>query len=240
MTREERLARVFVELADTLVAHFDVIEFLHTLADRSVELLGVDAVGLMLADQRGQLRVIAASAEPARLAEVFALQFSEGPCIDSFRTGQQLVNLDDVHMQERWPAFWAAAVDLGFRSSHALPMRLRDNVIGSFNLFDRASSVLTSDDVALGQALADVATIGLLQERAGRRKDVLAEQLQTALQSRIVIEQAKGVLAERSGISPDEAFVVIRTYARGQGKNLTDVATAVLDNTLQLSHMRTS
>jgi transcriptional regulator with GAF, ATPase, and Fis domain len=237
MTREPRLAQVFVELADTLVARFDVIDFLHTLTERCVELLDVDAAGLMLADQRGNLRVIASSAESARLIEVFELQHSEGPCLDCFRGSRQVVNLDRNQMLARWPAFAAEALDLGFQSAHALPMRLRDDVIGAINLFTRASRRLSEDDLAVGQAMADVATIGLLQERAGRQKDVLAEQLQLALNSRILIEQAKGVLAERSRITPAEAFVVMRSYARRQSRPLTSVAAAVVDHTLQAAEL---
>jgi len=237
MTREQRLAQVFVELADTLVAQFDVIDFLHTLTERCVELLGVDAAGLMLADQRGQLRVIASSAESARLVEIFELQHSEGPCMDCFHSGQQIVNVDEDAMRARWPGFAAEAAELGFRSAHALPMRLRDEVIGAVNLFTRASRRLDDDDLAVGQAMADVATIGLLQERVGRQKDVLAEQLQMALNSRVLIEQAKGVLAERSRITPGEAFVVMRSYARRQKRTLTSVAAAVVDHTLQAAEL---
>ncbi len=239
MTRQQRLSQVFVELADTLVAQFDVIEFLHTLVDRSVELMHADAAGLMLADQRGRLRVVASSAESARVAEVFELQHDEGPCLDAFTTGRQVVNLHDDQMQDRWPAFSVAARQVGFRSTHALPMRLRNNVIGALNLFARESIALSDDDVALGQAMADVATIGLLQERAGREKDLLVEQLQTALNSRIVIEQAKGVLAERSQISPQEAFVILRSYARTHGLKLTVVAGQVLANTLRAAELET-
>ncbi len=233
MSRERRLAHVFVELADTLVAPFDVIDFLHTLVDRCVELLAADAAGLMLADQRGQLRVVASSAESARVVEIFELQNLEGPCLDCYRSGQQIVNLDAEQMRARWPNFSEAASQLGFRSVHALPMRLRDEVIGAVNLFSVAASILDDDDVAIGQAMADVATIGLFQERAVREGNVLAEQLQTALNSRILIEQAKGVLAERSEISVDEAFVLMRSYARRQGRTLTAVAEAVIDRSLE-------
>lgn len=237
MTREQRLARVFVELADTIVAQFDVIDFLHTLTERCVELLAVDAAGLMLADQRGQLRVIASSAESARLVEVFELQHSEGPCLDCFHSGHQVVNVGEDQMRTRWPGFAVESAELGFRSAHALPMRLRDDVIGAVNLFTRDSRRLDDDDLAVGQAMADVATIGLLQERVGRQKDVLAEQLQMALNSRVLIEQAKGVLAERSRITPAEAFVVMRSYARRQKRSLTSVATAVVDHTLQAAEL---
>jgi hypothetical protein len=237
MTREQRLARVFVELADTLVAQFDMIDFMHTLTERCVELLSADAAGLMLADQRGNLRVIASSAEPARLVELFEVQHSEGPCLDCFHSGHQVVNVDHDEMRARWPGFAAQAAELGFQSAHALPMRLRDDVIGAVNLFTRASRRLSADDIAVGQAMADVATIGLLQERVGRQKDVLAEQLQMALNSRILIEQAKGVLAERSRITPTEAFVVMRSFARRQARPLTSVAAAVIDHTLQSAEL---
>jgi ANTAR domain/GAF domain len=229
MSREQRLARVFVELADTLVAEFDVIDFLHTLTDRSVELLGAAAAGLMLADQRGNLRVVASSAESARLLEVFELQNSEGPCLDCFHTGEQLVNLDEATMQARWPNFWAETIQLGFRSAHALPMRLRDDVIGAINLFGSTDVLLSADEVAVGQAMADVATIGLLQERSVLQKDVLVEQLQTALNSRVLIEQAKGVLSERAQIAIDEAFTVMRAQARRRGTTLTKIATEILN-----------
>jgi GAF domain-containing protein len=234
MTREQRLSRVFVELADTLVASFDVIDFLQNLTERSVELLGVDAAGLMLTDQRGHLRVVASTAESARLVEIFELQNSEGPCLDCFHAGAQVVNLDRAQMRARWPRFSAEAAELGFQSAHALPMRLREQVIGAINLFARTSAPLSEDDVAVGQAMADIATIGLLQERAGHEKHVLAEQLQAALNSRVMIEQAKGVLAERAQTSPDDAFVIMRAHARNQNRRLTDVAAGLLDGTLHL------
>jgi GAF domain-containing protein len=234
MTREQRLSHVFVELADTLVASFDVIDFLQNLTERAVELLEVDAAGLMLADQRGHLCVVASSAESARLVEIFELQNSEGPCLDCFHTGKQLVNLDAERMRARWPRFFAEATELGFRSAHALPMRLREQVIGAINLFGRTNAPLSEDDVAVGQAMADIATIGLLQERAGREKNVLAEQLQAALNSRVMIEQAKGVLAERAQTTPDDAFVIMRTHARNQNRRLTEVAAGLLDGTVQI------
>lgn len=238
MSREQRLAQVFVELADTLVAPFDVVDFLHTLVDRCVELLAADAAGLMLADQRGQLRVVASTAESARVVEIFELQNFEGPCLDCYHSGQQVVNLDAEQMRARWPKFSAEAAQLGFRSVHALPMRLRDEVIGAVNLFTVAGSMLDDDDVAVGQAMADVATIGLFQERAVRERHVLAEQLQAALNSRILIEQAKGVLAERSQISVGDAFVLMRSYGRRNGRTLTAVASAVIDHSLEPAELR--
>jgi GAF domain-containing protein len=235
MSREQRLAGVFVELADTLVADFDVIDFLHTLTERSVELLHADAAGLILADPQGQLQVLASTTDQARVLELFELQNSQGPCLDCFRTGRPVVNVDLVEVAARWPRFEAATTAAGFRSVHALPLRLRGQVIGAMNLFCQDRSSLSDDDVSLGQALADVATIGLLQERTVRHGEIVAEQLQGALNSRILIEQAKGVLAERSGVDVDEAFALLRAYARSNGTQLSAVAAAVISGSVTVT-----
>lgn len=235
MSREQRLARVFVDLADTLVADFDVIDLLHTLADRSVELLQADAAGLVLADQRGRLQVLASTTEEARVLELFVLQNAEGPCLDCYATGEQMVNIDLGEVEARWPHFRTATIEAGFRSTHALPLRLRGSVIGVLNLFCSERATLSDDDVDLGQALCDIATVGLLHERTVRQSEVLAEQLQAALNSRILIEQAKGVLAERARIGVDEAFVLMRTHARTNRHQLAAVATAIIDGTIATS-----
>jgi GAF domain-containing protein len=232
MVGPQRLARVFVELADTLVEEFDVVEFLHMLTERCVELLNADAAGLMLADQRGNLQLVASTVERAQLLELFELQAGEGPCLECFSTGRAITNVDLPEARARWPVFSAAAVQAGFRSTHALPMRLRGQVIGALNLFADRQVRLDEDDVAIGQAMADVATIGLLHERNLREQTVLSEQLQTALHSRVLIEQAKGVLAARADITVTEAFTRMRTHARGSGLTLTGVATAVIDGTI--------
>ena len=224
------LSETFVELTDTLVADFDVIDFLHVLTGRSAALLDVSAVGLLLADQRGELRVVAASSEAARLLELFQLQSDQGPCLDCFRSGQP-VTATDLGTDQRWPRFAAAATQAGFGAVQALPMRLREQVIGALNLFRAAPGVFDSADVRVGQALADVATIGLLHERNIRRSDTLNEQLQTALNSRVVIEQAKGKLAERLGLDIDQAFSVLRDYARSRNRRLSDLARAMVDGT---------
>jgi transcriptional regulator with GAF, ATPase, and Fis domain len=224
VTREEELVDAFVEAADTLVDDFDVIEFLHTVAARCVQLLDVDAAGVMLADQRGQLHASAASHENARLLELFELQGDAGPCLDAFRSGAPVVNADLQASQERWPRFAEAAQATGFVSVHALPLRLRATVIGALNLFCSASGVLSHADVRAGQALADVATIGILAQRSVYQAELLSTQLQQALNSRVTIEQAKGVLAERRGISLDEAFEVLRGYARENNLRLSDLA----------------
>jgi GAF domain-containing protein len=232
MERPQRLARVFVELADTLVEEFDVVDFLQMITERCVEVLAADAAGLMLADQRGNLRLVASTLERAQLLELLELQIEEGPCVECFATGRPIVNVDLPEARDRWPRFAAAAVDAGFRSTHALPMRLRNQVIGALNLFTDERSGLSSEDVAIGQAMADVATIGLLHERTLREQTALSEQLQTALQSRILIEQAKGVLAARAAISVTEAFTQMRKHARRNHVALTAVATAIIEGTL--------
>ncbi len=229
MSASDRLVRqAFVEMADTLVAEFDVIDFLDTLARRAVDLLGVTACGLLLADHYGTLNMIAASTERARLLELFQLQNSEGACLDCFHSGQPVQCPDLTQAGRRWQRFAPAASDRGFRAVHALPMRLRAETIGAMNLFSAAAGTLDAEAVEVGQALADVATIGILHERAVRRGEVVTEQLQAALDSRVLIEQAKGALAERLQISVDDAFAELRRYTRDNNYKLRDVAEAVV------------
>ena len=220
----ELLSTTFVDLADTLVAEFDVTDFLQMLTDRSVTLLAASAAGVVLADPRGELRVAAASSEAAGLIELFQLQNDQGPCLDCFRTGQPVTVMDLIAPVQRWPRFAAAARQAGFRAAQALPMRLRDQVIGALNLFHVAPGLLGPRELGIGQALADVATIGLLQERSVRRAEAVAGELQGALNRRVVIEQAKGILAERVDVDMDEAFQLLRSLARDNNQRLTDVA----------------
>ncbi len=223
------LSETFVELTDTMVAGFDVLEFLHLLTNRSARLLDVSAVGLLLADSRGELRVIAASDETSRLLELFQLQNDQGPCLDCFRTGKPVTAVD-LAADRRWPRFATMATEVGYASVHALPMRLREQVIGALNLFRTATGPLAAAELRVGQALADVATIGLLHERSLRRSSVRNEQLQNALDSRVVIEQAKGKLAERYGLDLDEAFNVLRDHARSANRRLSDLSQAIVDD----------
>jgi transcriptional regulator with GAF, ATPase, and Fis domain len=224
------LSDTFVGLADTMVADFDVIDFLHMLTDRSVRLLAASAAGVVLADPRGELRVAAASSEAAELVELFQIQNDEGPCLDCFRTGKPVSAAGLSAQDRRWPRFGAAAAQAGFDAVEALPMRLRDQVIGALNLFRASSGTFDPVDLRIGQALADVATIGLLQDRYVRRSEAVAEQLQGALNSRVVIEQAKGKLAERLSVDMDRAFGLLRDYARNNNQQLTDVARNFVDS----------
>jgi GAF domain-containing protein len=237
----ERLAKVFVEVADTLVDEFDLIEFLHMLTDRVAGLVDASPVGLLLADQRGQLQFMAASEESVKLLELFQIQNDEGPCLDAFRTAQPVVNADLRTAADRWPRFAPRATADGFRSVHAFPLRLRTEVIGALNVFgDTVGSVLDDADVQIVQALADIAAIGLLQERAIRRGEVLTEQLQSALNTRVVIEQAKGAVAQARGISVDEAFTTIRNYARSNNRRLSEVAHAIVTDPTSMAPLADS
>jgi hypothetical protein len=226
----ELLSDTFVDLADTMVDDFDVIDFLHMLTDRSVRLLSVSAAGVVLADPRGELRVAAASSDEAGLVELFQVQNDQGPCLDCFRTGQPVTAAGLPGPGQRWPRFAAAATRAGFGAVDALPMRLRDQVIGALNLFSARAGPLGPAELRIGQGLADVATVGLLQERNVRRAETLAEQLQAALNSRVVIEQAKGKLAERAALDMNQAFTLLRQHARNTNQRLTDVARYVIDS----------
>jgi GAF domain-containing protein len=233
--RASALAEVFVSLADTLVDDYDVVDLLDQLVRACVDLLGVTAAGLLLDDQRGNLTVVASSGEPPRLLEVFQLQNDEGPCLDCVRSGAEVVTGDLASQVERWPLFVPTAIEAGFRSVVAVPLRLRDETIGGLNLFDVSPTALDLDGRRLAQALADVATIGILQQRSTHRSTMLVEQLQHALNSRVIIEQAKGVLAERNGVEMVAAFELLRGYARTHNAKLTDVATSVVRGELTLA-----
>lgn len=227
--RERQVTRAFVALADTLVDDYDVADLLHTLVVQCVELLDVAAAGLTLADERGGLQVLASSTEQARLLELFQLDIDEGPCVECFTTSTPVLVADIAAQAARWPRFAAEAAKDGFASVHAVPMRLRRQTIGALNLFGHSPGELSADDVALAQGLADTATIGILHERAFRQGELLSEQLQTALNSRVIIEQAKGVLAERRRLDMEQSFALLRTTARSTNRRLSELARDVVE-----------
>jgi transcriptional regulator with GAF, ATPase, and Fis domain len=225
--REQQLVTVFVELADTLVDDFDVIDLLHTLAHRCAELLDVQAAGIMLGDHHGRLRSAAASSEHARLLDVFESQTEAGPSVECFRTGQPVINADlDT---PSWPRLREAAREAGFASLHALPLRLRGEIIGTLNLFHSESRTLSDADMHVAQALADISTLSILSQRSLRDGEILAGQLQNALTSRVTIEQAKGVVSARLRVPMDEAFTVIRDHARTHHEQLSVVARRIAE-----------
>lgn len=228
MISTEKLTDVFVEMADTLVADFDLVDFLHNLTERAVTICDAMAAGILLADQHGDLQYMAASSEQAELVELFQIQSSQGPCHDCFHTREPVINSDLSTAANRWPAFAPRAIQAGFSSVHAIPMRLREEVVGTLNIFGSATGHFDEADVRVVQALADCATIAILQERSVLRAETLTEQLQGALNSRITIEQAKGALSKLRGVDTDQAFRLLRDHARSNNQRVADVAVAVL------------
>ncbi|WP_143162669.1 ANTAR domain-containing protein [Couchioplanes caeruleus] len=222
--REQAVAQAFVELSDTLVGDFDVVEFLHTLAGRCVELVGVQAAGVMLADQRGGLRVLASSSEQARLLELFEVEADEGPCVDCYASGEPVADLDLDIAGSRWRGFAVRAFGAGFRSVHAVPVQLREQTIGVLNLFAVTPGVLSEGDAGTARALANTIALALVQHHAVAYRQVLAEQLQHTMTSRVVVEQAKGLLAELLDLDLAQAFAELRRLARRTGRRLSDVA----------------
>jgi GAF domain-containing protein len=232
MTREADVVRSLVEMADTLVADYDVVDLLTGLADRCVNLLGVSAAGVMLISPAGSLGLVASSSEAMRLLELFELQTQEGPCLDAFRTGQRVDHENLQAGSGSWPSFSAAALGAGFQSAFALPLRLREATLGALNLLSVTQTPMDEADVIVARAFADLATLSIVQHRASAEAQRLNDQLAGALASRVVIEQAKGVLSERAGVDPAEAFSRLRAYARNHNLRLTDVAEAAVDGTL--------
>ena len=233
-TREEQLVETFVELADTLVDDFDVIDFLHMLTRRVTDLLDAAEAGILLADPQGTLQLMASSSEQTRALELFLLQNDQGPCLDCHRTGEPVIVEDLDAERERWPRFVPEARKDGFASVHALPLRLRGDLIGVLGLFGASPGRLSDADITACQGMAHIATISLLSRRAVGQSHEIIGQLQYALNSRIVIEQAKGVVAERAGIGPDEAFQRLRRYARGRNLRLDEVARDTVHGKLRI------
>ncbi|MEE4545572.1 GAF and ANTAR domain-containing protein [Streptomyces sp. V4-01] len=239
-TREQQVTEVFVEVADSLTADFDVIDFLQRLSVRCEELLEVAAVGILLADDNGALHVLAASDEHTRLLELFALQHEQGPCVECYRSGRPRTHIDltDADVTVAWPQFTRGARETGFVVTNALPLRLRGRVIGALGLFQTDPDPLSAADLTLAQALADVATIAILQQRTLTHTEAERDQLQYALTSRIVIEQAKGILAERWQLPVDQAFSVFRAYARAHSLKLSQLAREIAEGSYDTERIR--
>lgn len=230
MISTNRLADMFVEIADTLVDDYDLVDFLHHLTVHAAEVSGAQAVGLLLADHRDELQFMAASNENGRLLELLQLNRSQGPCWDCFQSQVPVSNGRLDLAADLWPAFAPAAWAMGFRSVHVFPLRLRDRGIGAMGLFGTEELQFEEGDTRLVQAMADVATVAILQERAVQRAEALVEQLQGALTSRVIIEQAKGAVSQRLGITPDQAFELLRTRARSANLRIAEVARASLES----------
>ena len=230
--REAAVSQAFVKLASSIVDGVDVVDLLGTLTTECARLLDIASAGLLLADQRKVLHVVAASSEATRSLELFQLQREEGPCLDCFHSGKALSVPDLSKEAERWPAFVGAANEAGFVSLQAVPMRLRDTVLGALGLFGTTAGALTSEDLDLAQALAHVASVALVADRVSSDRTLVADQLQRALTSRVAVEQAKGLLAQLGGLDMDQAFAALRRYSRDRNERLSDVAGRVVSREL--------
>jgi GAF domain-containing protein len=238
-SRETRINAAFVTLADTLTTDYDMVDLLHTLVEECVQILETQAGGLMLVDSDGRLQLMTSTSEGADFVEIMQLDAAAGPCIESFNTGAA-VSVPDIRLGDRWPEFRSAALKQGFLAVHATPMKLRGQVIGTMNLFSTSVGDVNARDAAVAQALADVATIGILQERLIREGHVLAEQLHHALDSRIVIEQAKGVIAHSLSTTMDESFSILRHYARSHNLTIRFVAEGISNRTISVPSIQLS
>jgi GAF domain-containing protein len=237
MSREALLVHTLVELADNLVEDFDVIDVLTVLSDRCVEVLDVDSAGVMLAAPGGELQVVASSSDAMRVLELFELQADEGPCVDCYQSGLPIVNLELTAVDGRWPRFARRAVEAGVHSVHALPMHLRGRTVGALNLFRTLPGPLQDDDVLVAQALADVATIAIIQHQTSVDAAVLNAQLNEALNSRIIIEQAKGKISEAAGLDMDRAFQRLRNHARSHNLRLTELSRGIAEGTVAVGSL---
>ena len=227
-SREKELVDTFVELADTLVADYDIVDLLYRLVMRCAHTLNARDAGILLPDADGTLEVVASTSERSHLISILQLNAHEGPCVDAYRTGR-VTSVEDIsEMRARWPKFAAAAGDVGYQSMHAFPLRLRNEVIGSLNLFSDRPGPLAEEDATATRGLADVATIGILHERAFREADIAREQLQHALDSRVVIEQAKGVISQSEDVDMEEAFHRLRERARSTQQKISDTAREII------------
>lgn len=233
-TREHRLIDTFVRLTDTLVDEYDVVDLLQNLVDSVVDIFDASAAGILLANQHQELEVVASTSERSSFVGLLQLDAGEGPCVECFATGRPVSVSDRAEMQRRWPTFAAASVESGYASVHAIPMRLRDTTLGSLNLFRETEGELNPDDALAAQALTDVATISILQQRTLEHAALTQAQLQRALDSRVVIEQAKGFVAYTHSVDTEAAFVLLRQYARAHQERLADVARAVVERRLVL------
>jgi GAF domain-containing protein len=234
LQRQTLTATTFVEIVDTLVGDFDVIEVMTLLTTRVVQLLDVTAAGILLADTDNNLRVIGASDEQSNMLELFQLQNDQGPCLDSFRSGESVAN-SRLDLDSPWPEFAAASLRAGLPSVCAIPLRLKNLTIGCLNMFSAKPLPLSDPEIALAQALADVATIAIVQDLATRKAIIREGELQHALNSRISIEQAKGIISASLGVDMKEAFRQLLAFARNNNRALTGVANDLVTGILNVA-----
>lgn len=233
MARDQLLATTFVELADTLGDDFRALDFLQNLAERSAEIFDASAAAIVLADQRGDLQQVASTSHASRVLGVISLSLSRGPAQESVFTGEPIVNVPEARAAARWPRFVTAAADIGFHSVQVFPLRYRNEVLGALSLLFAEPTRISGADAHIAAALTRVATIALMQERTPRQKELLAERMQSALGEQVLLEQAKGVVAQLADVTVESAFTLMLTYSRTESRALSEVARSVLDGSLE-------
>ena len=237
ITREEKINDAFVRVTGTLVNDYDIVDLLSTLVNTCTELLDVQAGGILLADSVGVLELVASTSEEAETVEIMVLAAGAGPCVDCYTTGAP-VNVPDIAQDaQRWPRFQRTALEQGFRAAHATPLRLHGQVIGAMNLLSTMPGPLSERDIKLAQALADVATVGIMHERTFRQPGTVAAQLYLALDTRVLIEQAKGALAQYLSCTMSEAFNALRGYARLHNVTLRFASQGILNRTIPIEQI---
>ncbi|WP_347757409.1 GAF and ANTAR domain-containing protein [Agrococcus sp. ProA11] len=235
MSREARLSESFAMIAHTLATDYDVVQLLHDVMGECIGLLDVQASGLLLKNAHGELELVASTSEAAAFVEIMQLNADAGPCVESLRTGETITLADVTQAPPAWEQFQAAALQHGFCAAHAVPLRAQADTIGAIGLFREQTGELSRADAAAAGALASLAALGILQERTMRSSSVVAAQLQRALDSRVIIEQAKGVLAASADVDIEEAFRILRRHARSSNRKLHEIAREVVARTLRLT-----
>lgn len=233
MSREARIIDTLVELADILVTPFEPDDLLYRLVDSCLEVLDAQAAGVLLRDQSGELRAVTATSRDVKELEVFEVALSEGPSYEAFRSGEQVAVDDLANHGHEWPNITSAAQRQGFAACYGFPLRWHDDTVGALNVFlTAAQAPMSMSDQRAGRGLADIATIALLQGQRSSEADARTEQLQQALDNRVLIEQAKGLLGERHGLGAREAFERLRRYCRGHNLSLHQAAQEILEGRL--------
>jgi GAF domain-containing protein len=228
-TREARVAKAFIRTTSALMTPYDIVELLSTLMATCTDIFGLEAGGILIADVVGDLELVASTSEEASIVETMVIGAGAGPCIDAYVRGEIVTVADIAVDAEEWPQFRSTALAQGFRSVHAVPMRIRGEVVGVMALLGTHAGRLPADDLEAAQSLADIATLGIIHERSFRQPHAITEQLHLALDTRILIEQAKGVLAQSGGLTMDAAFDALRQYARQNELTLREVADRVVN-----------
>ncbi len=233
MINQRALLEAYESFGRALLRPYEIGDVLYRLTDQVVEVLDIDGSGVCLAPNGGGLQLLSATDHHVAAIEDTQLTAGTGPILSAYETGEQ-VRVDDLVDANDWPEFTRFAVDRGMRAVASLPMPVDERRIGALDLFRAEAHVWTDEEMQAAQGLANMASAYVLNHQALSESRTLAGQLQTALDSRIIVEQAKGLLAGRHGLTPNDAFGRLRQYARARGDRLHDVCRHVVEGTLDL------